>query len=63
MTPPTPAPELKKLDYFTGTWGSEAIISPGPLGTRWEIQRYGQSGMDEKRNNGTNILRSSAMLI
>jgi Protein of unknown function (DUF1579) len=32
MTPPTPAPEVKKLDYFTGTWGSEAIISPGPWG-------------------------------
>lgn len=32
MTPPTPAPELKNLDYFTGTWSSEATISPGPWG-------------------------------
>lgn len=33
MTPPTPAPELKKLDYFTGTWTSEATIVPGPWGS------------------------------
>jgi Protein of unknown function (DUF1579) len=29
---PTPAPELKKLDYFAGTWSSEATIAPGPWG-------------------------------
>ena len=28
----TPAPELKKLDYFSGTWSSEATIAPGPWG-------------------------------
>ncbi len=28
----TPAPELKKLDYFAGTWSSEATIAPGPWG-------------------------------
>jgi len=32
MTPPTPAPELKKLNYFTGNWSSETIIAPGPWG-------------------------------
>lgn len=48
MTRPTPAPELKKLDYFTGTWTSEATISPGPWGPGG-IQRYGQNGVDEGR--------------
>jgi hypothetical protein len=37
MTRPTPAPELKKLDYFTGTWTSEATISPGPWGPGGEF--------------------------
>jgi hypothetical protein len=29
---PKPAPELKKLDYFTGTWTAEGEIKPGPMG-------------------------------
>ena len=29
---PKPAPELKKLDYFAGTWTAEGEIKPGPLG-------------------------------
>jgi len=29
---PTPAPELKKLDYFVGTWTAEGEIKPGPIG-------------------------------
>ncbi len=29
---PTPAPELKKLDYFAGTWAAEGEIRPGPMG-------------------------------
>src|SRR5580704_13561378 len=29
---PTPAPELKKLDYFAGTWTDEADMKPGPMG-------------------------------
>ncbi len=33
MTPPTPAPELKKLDYFNGTWSTEATIPAGPWGS------------------------------
>lgn len=32
MTPPSPSPELKKLDFLAGTWTSEATISPGPWG-------------------------------
>jgi hypothetical protein len=27
-----PAPELKKLDYFAGTWIAEGDLKPGPLG-------------------------------
>ncbi len=29
---PKPAPELKKLDYFVGTWTTEGEIKPGPMG-------------------------------
>lgn len=29
---PTPASEMKKLDYFTGDWNREATIAPGPWG-------------------------------
>ena len=30
--PPPPAPELKKLDYFVGTWTMDGNIKPGPMG-------------------------------
>jgi hypothetical protein len=30
---PRPAPELKKLDYFVGTWAAEGEIKPGPMGS------------------------------
>src|SRR5262249_49570070 len=29
---PTPAPELKKLDYFSGNWKLEGDAKPGPMG-------------------------------
>jgi len=32
MDSPKPAPELKKLDYFVGTWAAEGEIKPGPMG-------------------------------
>ncbi len=32
MDMPTPAAELRKLDYFAGTWASVGAIKPGPLG-------------------------------
>lgn len=28
-----PAPELKKLNYFVGTWAAEGEIKPGPMGS------------------------------
>lgn len=29
---PTPGPELKKLDFLTGTWKSEGELKPGSMG-------------------------------
>jgi len=31
--PPTPAPELKKLDFLAGDWTTEGTFVPGPPGT------------------------------
>jgi hypothetical protein len=31
MMPP-PGPELKKLDYFSGTWSMDGDVKPGPMG-------------------------------
>src|SRR5258706_15581768 len=30
MGPPTPAPELKKLDFLAGDWTSEGTMTPSP---------------------------------
>jgi hypothetical protein len=30
--PPTPAPELKKLDYFVGEWKAVGELKPSPMG-------------------------------
>ena len=30
--PAKPGPEVKKLDYFVGTWTAEGTIPPGPWG-------------------------------
>lgn len=30
--PPPPAPELKKLDYFLGSWTMDGDVKPGPMG-------------------------------
>ncbi len=32
MPAPKPGPEHKKLDYFAGTWTSDADSKPGPMG-------------------------------
>jgi hypothetical protein len=44
MGPPTPAPELKKLDYFSGSWTIDATIGPGPWGNGG---KFTASGTDE----------------
>lgn len=41
---PTPGPELKKLDYFAGTWTAEGTISPGPWGAGG---KFTSTGTDE----------------
>lgn len=41
---PTPGPELKKLDYFVGTWTAEGTISPGPWGAGG---KFTSTGSDE----------------
>ena len=33
MGTPTPAPELKKLDYFAGNWSYDATVASGPWGS------------------------------
>jgi hypothetical protein len=33
MEIPKPARELKKLDYFAGTWTAEGEVKPGPMGS------------------------------
>jgi hypothetical protein len=32
MAPPKPGPELKKLDYFLGTWTTDGTVAQGPWG-------------------------------
>jgi hypothetical protein len=32
MEMPKPGPELKKLDYFAGTWTLEGDLKPSPMG-------------------------------
>jgi hypothetical protein len=32
QAPAKPGPEVKKLDFFVGTWKGEGIIPPGPWG-------------------------------
>jgi hypothetical protein len=32
MEPPKPAPEIKKLDMFAGTWNLEGDLKPGAMG-------------------------------
>jgi hypothetical protein len=43
MSSPTPGPELKKLDYFTGNWNIEATIGSGPWGAGGKFTASGSS--------------------
>jgi Protein of unknown function (DUF1579) len=44
MGPPTPAPELKKLDFMTGDWSGEGTMSPGPgmPGGKWTMKTHAE---------------------
>jgi hypothetical protein len=37
MPMPKPGPELKKLDYFVGTWNMDDDMKPGPMGPGGKI--------------------------
>ena len=49
MGPPKPGPELKKLDYFLGTWTSEGEAKPGPMGPGG---KFTESGHGEWMDGG-----------
>jgi hypothetical protein len=40
---PKPGPELKKLDYFAGTWTSEGESKPGPMGPGGKMSMHQDS--------------------
>ena len=40
---PTPGPELKRLQYFAGTWNSEYELKPGPMGPGGKMNAVDQS--------------------
>jgi hypothetical protein len=43
MEAPGPARELKKLDYFVGTWILEGEIKPGPMGPGGTMTETGRN--------------------
>jgi hypothetical protein len=49
MRPPKPAPELKKLDYFSGSWTSSGEAKPGPMGPGG---KFTESGNGEWMDGG-----------
>jgi hypothetical protein len=44
---PAPAPELKKVDYFAGTWSFEGDMKPGPMGPGGKVTGTNQSSWME----------------
>lgn len=45
MAPPTPAPELKKLEMFAGDWAGEGTMTMGPPGTppsKWTTNSHAE---------------------
>ena len=44
MGPPTPAPELKKLDFMAGDWTAEGTMNPGPgmPGGKWTMNTHAE---------------------
>ena len=43
MQMPKPAPELKNLDYFVGTWTTDGDMKPGPMGPGGKMTSTGHS--------------------
>jgi hypothetical protein len=47
---PKPSPELKKQDFFVGTWTLEGETKATPFRSWWaKIQIHRESGMDARR--------------
>jgi Protein of unknown function (DUF1579) len=42
---PTPGPEIKRLQYYVGTWKSEYDLKPGPMGPGGKVTAVDQSQM------------------
>ncbi len=42
---PKPGPEIKRLQYYVGTWKSEYELKPGPMGPGGKITAVDQSRM------------------
>jgi len=44
MGPPTPAPELKKLDFMAGNWSAEGTMtmSPGAPASKWTMTSHAE---------------------
>ncbi|HKS95176.1 MAG TPA: hypothetical protein VJV74_03470, partial [Terriglobia bacterium] len=45
MTPRSPAPELKKLDFMSGDWTAEGTMTAGPPGTpasKWSMTSHAE---------------------
>ena len=43
---PKPGPEVKKLDYFVGTWSVEGTIAQGPWGAGGKFTTTDTNRMD-----------------
>jgi len=46
---PKPAPELKQVEYFVGTWFSEGDMKPSPMGPGGKMTMTEQNHMDGGR--------------
>ncbi len=66
---PQPAPELKQLNYFAGTWQTEATMKPGPMGPggkftstdlyKWQEGNFfliGNSSFKSPMGNGAELM-------
>ena len=59
---PKPAPEVKRLQYFAGTWNAQYEIKPGPMGPGGKMTAVDQSQMMpggfflETRTNGSGAI-------
>jgi len=53
MTPPKPGAEVKKLDYFVGTWATEGMVAQGPWGAGGKFSSTETAVITLHRADGT----------